>query len=314
MSDLSTQILATLGSGKSSEQMIPEIVLLVQKFTSIESVGLRLADGFDYPYYFTRGFDQDFVNMEMHLCEKDHRGELIRDSEGNPVLECMCGNVICGRTDRSLPFFTEKGSFWSNCTTDLLASTTDEDRQTRTRNRCNGEGYESVALVPVMVEGNCYGLLQLNDRRKDMFSLKQIHMLEGVAVNIGLLVSMIRAREHLASQAADVVRAATIRGDLLERLARELREKEPSLLSASREESILTKIDHLLEEVETLKGIVPICSICKRVRVDTSYWTQVEAFVQERSKAEFSHTFCPGCYDSYYAEQLGDCRAKGAKG
>ena len=61
--------------------------------------------------------------------------------------ECMCGNVICGRFDPSKPFFTARGSFWTNCTTELLASTTEADRQARTRNRCNGEGYESVALI-----------------------------------------------------------------------------------------------------------------------------------------------------------------------
>ena len=48
----------------------------------------------------------------------------------------MCGNVLCGRVNPRLPFFTENGSFWTNCTTDLLASTTEADRQGRTLNRC----------------------------------------------------------------------------------------------------------------------------------------------------------------------------------
>ena len=52
----------------------------------------------------------------------------------------MCGNVICGRFDPSKPFFTAQGSFWTNCTTELLASTTEADRQGRTRNHCNGQG------------------------------------------------------------------------------------------------------------------------------------------------------------------------------
>lgn len=69
---------------------------------------------------------------------------LLRDSRESPCLECMCGNIICGRTDPFLPFFTKGGSFWSNNTSELLASTSDEERQTRTRNRCNGKGYESV--------------------------------------------------------------------------------------------------------------------------------------------------------------------------
>ena len=38
------------------------------------------------------------------------------DGVGNPILECMCGNVICRRFDPSKPFFTDYGSFWTNST------------------------------------------------------------------------------------------------------------------------------------------------------------------------------------------------------
>ena len=294
MNLLASRILALLSSGKPSERMITDIVLIVQEATGIESVGLRLAQEPDFPYYFTRGFAQDFVEKEMHLCSRDQLGELIRDSDGNPVLECMCGNVICGRTDPSYPFFTEGGSFWSNCTTELLASTSEEERQSKTRNYCNGQGYESVALIPVKASGKNFGLLQLNDHRKDMFTKELISFLEGVTVNIGLLFSMQKMTEQLASQADDVSRTVTVRSELLRRLAEELREKSEEL-STERKESTLTKIDSLLEEVETLKGIAPICCVCKRVRIDTDYWTQVETFVRNRSKLEFSHTYCPVC-------------------
>ena len=81
----------------------------------------------------------------------------------------MCGNVLRGRTDPNLPFFTERGSFWSNCTSELLATTTEAERQTRTRNRCNEEGYESVALVPLRASGETFGLLQFNDNERGVF-------------------------------------------------------------------------------------------------------------------------------------------------
>lgn len=258
MSTLSMRILALLGSGKRSDDLIAEIVLLVHKATGIESIGLRLADGLDFPYYFTKGFDQQFIEKEMNLCAHDQIGELIRDTAGNPVIECMCGNVICGRTNPSLPFFTVGGSFWSNCTTDLLATATEKELQSRTRNRCNGEGYESVALCPIKTDGKCHGLLQLNDRRKGMFKLEQITFLEGVAVNIGLLFLMRRMTDDLASRVADVTRAANVRGELLVRLAKELRNNSCGKLSSEREDNILNKIELLLAEVETLKGIVPI--------------------------------------------------------
>ncbi len=114
---------------------------------------------------------------------------------GTPVLECMCGNTLCGRTDAALPFFTAGGSFWTNSTTDLLASTTDEDRQARTRNRCNGEGYESVALIPLRSGDEIIGLLQLNDRRRNQFTLEMIHFFEGMGASVGIALSRKQAEE-----------------------------------------------------------------------------------------------------------------------
>ena len=106
--------------------------------------------------------------------------ELVRDSHGNPVLEGMCGNVLCGRFDPRLPFFTENGSFWRNSTTQLLASTTEADRQGPTRNRCNRAGYESVALVRMSFAGRTLGLLQFNDKRKGRFTRVLLEFLERV--------------------------------------------------------------------------------------------------------------------------------------
>jgi GAF domain-containing protein len=54
----------------------------------------------------------------------------------------------------------------------------------------------------------------------------------------------------------------------------------------------------LLEEIETLRGILPICSYCKDVRNDQGYWDSVENYVTDRTHAKFSHSICPDCYSS----------------
>ncbi len=104
-------------------------------------------------------------------------------------MECMCGNVIRGKFDPSLPFFTEQGSFWTNSTSKLLASTTEKERQGKTRNYCNYVGYESVALIPIKDRGERIGLVQLNDIRIGMFDEKLIKYLEMIAEHTGLAVS-----------------------------------------------------------------------------------------------------------------------------
>lgn len=64
----------------------------------------------------------------------------------------------------------------------------------------------------------------------------------------------------------------------------------------------ITSLKQALEEVKTLKGFVPICSSCKKIRDDQGFWQQVEKYVQERSEAQFSHSICPECFKSLYPE------------
>ncbi len=55
------------------------------------------------------------------------------------------------------------------------------------------------------------------------------------------------------------------------------------------------------DEIKTLKGIVPICSTCKKIRDDKGYWNQLEAYIENHSEASFSHGVCPECFDKLYS-------------
>ncbi|HUI45973.1 MAG TPA: PAS domain S-box protein [Nitrospirota bacterium] len=173
-----------------------------QQRSGCDAVGIRVHEKDDYPYFETRGFSDEFVQLESRLCSCDREGNPILDSAGNPVLACMCGNVICGRFDPSKPFFTKRGSFWTNSTSELLAASAEADWQARTRNRCNGEGYESVALIGLTLGEERLGLLQLNDKRKGRFTLATITLWERLADYLAVALAKFRTDEALrASQA-----------------------------------------------------------------------------------------------------------------
>jgi hypothetical protein len=57
-----------------------------------------------------------------------------------------------------------------------------------------------------------------------------------------------------------------------------------------------------LAEVRTLRGLLPICSHCKRVRDDRGYWRQLESYLREHSHVDFTHGVCPECLKRYYPE------------
>jgi PAS domain S-box-containing protein len=194
------ELLHLLNARNNTRDLMKAVSSFLQTWSGCEAVGIRLKEKDDYPYFETRGFPPQFVALESSLCARDLNGQLLRDEIGNPVIECMCGNVICGRFDSSKPFFTKRGSFWSNCTTDLLATTTDADRQARTRNRCNGEGYESVALIALRFGEAPLGLIQINDKRKDRFSLRFIEQVERFADSIAIALAQRRTQAELASE------------------------------------------------------------------------------------------------------------------
>jgi PAS domain S-box-containing protein len=53
----------------------------------------------------------------------------------------------------------------------------------------------------------------------------------------------------------------------------------------------------LEDEIKILKGIIPICGYCKKIRNDQESWQQLESYISEHSEALFSHGICPGCYE-----------------
>jgi PAS domain S-box-containing protein len=195
--DATIELLRICNRADNLAELMRDLTLCFRRLTGCEAIGVRLREGDDFPYYETRGFSEEFVLAENRLCAPDPAGMPARDGSRHPALECMCGNVLRGRFDPIKPFFTERGSFWSGCTTELLASTTEADRQSKTRNRCNGEGYESVALIPLRSQGETFGLFQFNDKRKGRFTAEKIALLEDLVAYVAIALAKLKADDAL---------------------------------------------------------------------------------------------------------------------
>jgi sigma-B regulation protein RsbU (phosphoserine phosphatase) len=64
----------------------------------------------------------------------------------------------------------------------------------------------------------------------------------------------------------------------------------------------VAELQTALSNVKQLRGLLPICSYCKRIRGDDQYWIQVEGYIAEHSDAQFSHGICPSCFTTLNAE------------
>jgi PAS domain S-box-containing protein len=67
-------------------------------------------------------------------------------------------------------------------------------------------------------------------------------------------------------------------------------------------ERLIAELKEALANIKTLKGLVPICASCKKIRTDEGFWQQVEVYIRDHSEVEFSHGLCPDCLKKLYPE------------
>src|SRR6266705_5911614 len=67
---------------------------------------------------------------------------------------------------------------------------------------------------------------------------------------------------------------------------------------------VAERILGLRQHVQQLEGLLPICAYCKRIRDASEKWESIERYVEARSEAQFSHGYCPDCYEKYVRPQV----------
>ncbi|MCF8138906.1 MAG: GAF domain-containing protein [Desulfotignum sp.] len=73
-------------------------------------------------------------------------------------------------------------------------------------------------------------------------------------------------------------------------------EKDLELLCQTQE------LKNSLSQIKQLRGLLPICMHCKKIRDDKGYWNQIETYIRNHSQAEFSHSICRECAEKYYPD------------
>jgi len=183
-----------------TRSMLEEIVDVIKKDSGVAAVGIRLLarDG-AIMYAAQSGFTDEFFYDECPLNIFSHK--------------CMCIYVIEGSVDKSQPFISEYGSFFSFNTIKLLASATDEEKGV-TRNRCNIEGYETVVLIPIKSNGNIIGLIHMADYKVNALDEAYLKKIERITHNIGTSLWRSSQLTRLTESLNQTAKAkASIRGE-----------------------------------------------------------------------------------------------------
>ena len=183
--EMGLAVLHILNETSDLQESLEQVLATLKAKTGLDAVGIRLQERDDFPYFTQNGFPKGFALTENTLVERDEKGMICRDENGRASLECACGLVISGKTDRTNPLFTPGGSFWTNDSSQLLDLPPSEDPRVNPRNKCIRESYASLALVPILNNKRVLGLIQFNDHSKGRFSLETVGLLEGIATHLG---------------------------------------------------------------------------------------------------------------------------------
>ncbi len=85
----------------------------------------------------------------------------------------------------------------------------------------------------------------------------------------------------------------------------ELSQSNAALRQSNEEkERLIKELQDALANIKTLRGLLPICSSCKKIRDDQGYWNQIELYLLKHAEVDFSHGLCPECKDRYFEEYL----------
>jgi len=71
-----------------------------------------------------------------------------------------------------------------------------------------------------------------------------------------------------------------------------------------REQELQRRVEEQMSQVKVLRGLLPTCAWCKKVRDDAGYWSEIEAYIVQHSEAEFSHGICPDCRARFKSDDL----------
>jgi len=199
------------------------------------------------------------------------------------------------------------------------------DEQELLTNRLQAAGYESLLVADSAETAlGIVGQVEGEQRGEQVDLILMDIMLTGIdgleacrrittterLQDIPIIVITVKTSEQdlraaFAAGAMDYIRKPVNSVELVARVSSALTLRAERIMRKAREQDLLLRtqeLEHALREVNVLRGFIPICAHCKRVRTDTGDWQRIEDYIQQHSEAEFSHGICQECMRNVYPD------------
>jgi len=114
------------------------------------------------------------------------------------------------------------------------------------------------------------------------------------AVRLGVFLIVVFLLSSVRSWGYELARRVEERTALL---AMEIEERKRT---EAEREVVIAELRDALSNVKHLRGLLPICASCKRIRDEPGYWNDVEEYIRKHTEADFTHGICPDCMNKLY--------------
>ncbi len=186
----------------SVNELLRQALSFIKDNYGFDALAVRLQANDGYPYACSIGFNEDFLEKES----------MIHIGNSSIKKKCFCTMVISGIQDDFPSCFTRHGSFYTGSLKDLIEEKGETGTISCLRSECNENGYETIIILPLRIGTEKIGLIQLNDRRKDLVSAESLRYLERLSNTLAVAVSRIKKSQELLESEKHLQTAQKIAG------------------------------------------------------------------------------------------------------
>ncbi len=165
------------------------------------------------------------------------------------------------------------------------------------------EAFQRLSLTHASAPANDIEVILMDIMMPDMDGVEACRRIKGDRRYRDLPILMVTAMKAgafletaFAAGAVDYVTKPINRLELLTRIGSALKLKREMDQRKAREEML----EQALQEIKVLRGILPICARCKKIRDEQGQWHSVESYIKDHTEADFSHLICPECLDKQF--------------
>ncbi len=202
--DLSHRILQYASRGILRKEFQQTVSKMIMEFSGCDGVELWVKEHNKYFRCKMERRPNRSFPFQITTLRQNGTGELIPGPRDDPGLISLCGNIVRGRVDPTLPFFTKKGSFCTNDAKKRLLRQAEGEKKSYFPRFKISTSYPSVTLIPLVVDHENVGLLQLKSKQKNFFTEDRIGRYEDFGQSLGIALAHRHAQVDLRERVKEL--------------------------------------------------------------------------------------------------------------